>query len=240
MQKLMKVSLAVLLVATTQIDATVLFSDGFESGLSPEWVSKEPSQWIENGWLHQKDVDGWPRDALIITHDSDPNWINYHISMVADFVEGSLSGYDPGKTWNNFTLVFRSDNFSRSSDGGTGRGYQLMFNGNSPDTNWQEGIRLQRNDYDTGSVAVLYEQPWSFGVDPMAIDLSVNGNEINFTLDGTQVFDIIDPDPLPYGGVGFHTIWESESRMDSITVVSTPASLWILVAPLGWLARKRS
>ncbi|MFM7191008.1 MAG: hypothetical protein ACKOX2_09350, partial [Microcystaceae cyanobacterium] len=81
-----------------QSAGVTLFEDNFNSGvMSPEWVTIHPTQWVQDGWLHTKDLDGWPRDSQALVHDRDQNWRDYSFSLDADFV--------PGTSWENFAVV---------------------------------------------------------------------------------------------------------------------------------------
>ncbi len=64
---------------------TVLFEDTFDSGtMSPEWVSKAATQWVENGWLHTKDTDGWPRDSMAVVHVHQSKHLVFCLELLDD------------------------------------------------------------------------------------------------------------------------------------------------------------
>ena len=221
-----------ILMSSMAANASVLFEDNFDNGsMSSAWVSKAPSQWVENGWMHTKDSNGWPRDSMAIVHDSDHSWSNYSVSLNADFVQGSLSNFDIGKTWNDFTLLLRTDNFSRTSASGTGRAYQLTFQSSTP-SGFSDNISLTRTDYDTRSFVRLFTQPLDIGIDPVLINVSLINENIKLMVDNELIFDLADPDPLLYGGVGIHAIWEAEARIDNIRIVPTPGTILIVLSAL--------
>jgi|GEM_PF-2715535 len=190
------------------VNAQVLFQDDFESGMSSEWVSKMPNQWVDNGWLHNQDRDGWPRDAMAVVHDSDSNWTDYTLSLTVDPIENSSS-------WTHANVLFRTDNYVRSSGPSSGRAYQLDIKG------WENRVVLYRSNNDTHNHQLLAElYPFSVPAGPMDVIVSVEGGHIQVWFDGLLVVDVVDPNPLLFGGVGVHNIWESEARYDNIIVES--------------------
>ncbi len=195
---------------------TVLFEDDFSGGTwDPAWVSKWCCQRVVDGWLYSQDTDGWPRDALAVVHDGDTAWTDYDVSLDAEFV--------PGTGWKHYNIVLRSNGFDRSSAGSSGSAYQLEFVG-AP---WEPAIALSRFH---GRSVELYRGRWNPPAGPAALTISLKGGRLSLSVNGESVFDVIDPDPLPYGGIGLHTIWESKARFDNVVVTAAP------VAALPWLA----
>lgn len=208
--------------------SVVLFEDNFDSStVSSDWKSRFPSNlWIQNGWLHLKNNDGWwPRDAMALVHDGDTNWTDYQYSITVDTLVGA---------WEHFNILFRSDGFSRYSDGSSGSGYQLDF------ADFSSTVQLSRRV--DGVNTILWQQSWSPVSGEMDITIDISGSRIQAYLDDQLLFDIIDSSPLLYGGIGVHTIWEAESRFDNVLVetVPVPSTLWLLVFGfLGLILRKR-
>lgn len=190
----------------------VLFEDNFDTGTwHTAWVSKLCCQVVENGALHVEDTDGWPRDALATVHDSDPTWTDYTVSLTAAFIEGT--------PWEHFNIVLRTDGFERGSGVSQGTAYQLEFLGQA---GWLPSeanrIVLTRTDHETPSWVTLYDQQWTPLDSPMAITVSIIGARIRLRINNRQIFDVEDPNPLPFGGVGLHTIWEAAARFDDVVV----------------------
>lgn len=219
----------------------LLLEDSFDHGtIDPAWVSVQPTQWVEDGWLHQQDRDGWPRDALLLAHDGDPAWRDYRVALSVDFADGT--------PWEHANVVLRADGFRRSSGGGAGTGYELQFTGNA---GWppsqQDRISLTRTDLDRNSHVTLFDAAWALPSHPFLVEVTLQGDRIELRLDEVPVFSVVDPDPLPYGGVGLHTIWESHARFDSVRITSAvpeaPAA-WMLALGLpllgAWRRRERS
>jgi hypothetical protein len=136
------------------------------------------------------------------------------MSLKADFVSGTQ--------WEDFTLLLRSDGFLRTSGGGSGRAYQVTFQGTPPSIQTFPCITLRRDDYDTGTHDILFRQGWTSSHDPMNIVVSLSGGNIKLWVDSNPVFDITDPNPLLYGGIGVHAIWEAEARFDDVLVTTEP------------------
>ncbi|MCP4213408.1 MAG: hypothetical protein GY765_02075, partial [bacterium] len=82
-------------------------------------------------------------------------------------------------------------------------------------------ISLENVDRDTGNTVTLFSEKWNgVSTDPMDFVVSLVGDRIRLTVDGQEVFDIIDPEPLLFGGAGIHAIWEAEARFDNFKVTA--------------------
>ncbi len=208
---------------------TILFEDHFDNGaMSPEWVSKMPSQWVEDGWLHNRDTDGWPRDAMATVHDSDPTWTDYEVSVRIDPLTDT--------SWDHANLLLRTDNFVRSSGPYSGRAYEMEFFG--PAGFGFQGLKLHRSDNDAHESILLAEVPLVLPTDPFDVRVSLEGGHIQMWLEGDLMIDLVDPDPLLFGGIGVHNIWESETRYDDFVVTPEPATAVMALAALVLLRRR--
>ena len=197
-------------------NAAILFEDNFDSGvLSPAWTSKAPSQWVEDGWLHQQDINGWPRDALVETHDSDPAWRDYALHVTVDTLPSQ---------WEYAALALRTNGFYATSDGSGGSAYVVTFRVAGLES---RQILLNRFDFvdvpHTQTYLALVD--WSGPTEPFDIVASVDGGHIQVSVNGQTYIDLVDPDPLPYGGIGFHTIWETHTRFDNVLVEGAAAAV---------------
>lgn len=200
---------------STFVNADILFQDDFEQGMSNEWVSKMPEQWVEDGWLHNKDTDGWPRDAMAVVHDSDVDWTNYTLSLTVDPLENT-------SPWTYANILLRTDNFLRSSGPSSGRAYQLEIRGGGWDPTLINRVMLSRLNFsETPSWQLLAENyPYTVPVGPMDVFVSIEGEHIQVWIDDILVIDVEDPNPFPFGGIGVHNTFESEARYDNIIVES--------------------
>jgi len=205
------------------------FGDHFDNGgMSPGWKSRMPTRWVQDGWLHNRDTDGWPRDALAVVHDSDPDWTDYEVTLRIDPLDNP--------PWNQANLLLRTDNFLRSSGPHHGRAYQLEFYG--PLGFDFHGIMLRRADLDINEEVFLAEIPIELPGGPFDARVKLEGPRIRTWLDGTLMFDVVDPEPLLFGGIGVHNLWESEARYDDIVVVPEPATLVLMLLALGLIHRR--
>lgn len=211
--------------------AAVLFEDSFEGGtLSPAWDSRLCCQWVEDGWMHTQDQDGWPRESLATVHDGDRSWRNFKVSMQAQFVDIGFV--------DNFGLHFRADNFETSSDGRQGLAYQLDIVG---PRGWDDGgnhVVLIRSGFDGGAPQdiLLGDVHMVVPTSEMLIEATLIGGHIQIWIDHAKIFDVVDPHPLAGGGVGIHAIWESEARFDNVRVTSIPEPSTAWTAGLGLAA----
>lgn len=229
------VALVSLVAAGTARGETILFEDDFNSGTwKPEWVSKGPTQWVEDGVLNSQDLDGWPRDAMAVVHDGDTSWTDYTVALSA--------GFAPGTQWDHFNILLRTDDFLRNSENNTtGRAYQLEFFGTtgfgSPE---RPTPRIALHRFKDGVDEHLFEAYWPLTMDPMVdIVVSLVGNRIGLTIDGRPVIQVTDPDPLLYGGIGVHTIWEAHAQFDNVVVTPEPGSAALVATGLLALAGRR-
>jgi hypothetical protein len=197
-------------VINGNMQGDTLFYDNFDSAqLLSQWISVVPKQWIDNGWLCNQE-GSWVRDAMALVHDADQNWQNFT-------VEAKIMVIDSGYAHCN--ILLHANKFIRSSAETTGSCYQLEFVkgfGGGPD-----GVYLTRTDMDNGGNIQLISVPWQVPFTPFTVRASINGGRIQVWIDNVLMIDITDPNPLPYGGVGIHNIWESESKCDYIAVVKS-------------------
>ncbi len=232
------------LVSFGEVAANLLYEDTFsydssQTELPVPWKSVWPNQWIQDGWLYNHDTDGWPRDSQAVLHDADPSWQNYQFNATVEILG----------PWTDATLFLRSQGFSRSSGGSGGRAYQLNFADYSifgPNFGNVNRAVLSRTDctsspcinIELANVPLTLANKGPFDVMTKLID----GN-IQVSVNGIQVIEITDSDPITYGGIGIHNIWETKGRYDNFQVVSLvplPASAWLFISYFAmWMGLKR-
>lgn len=211
--------------------------------LPAPWVSVSPNQWIEAGWLHNQDRDGGIRDAQAVLHDGDPSWSDYRLDITAEVLG----------PWTIATVLLRTQGYRRSSDGMDGRAYELVFSdytGHGPDFGPVDRVELLRYDCVANACTMqsLVDQPFALSAaGPFDIAATLVGGRIQVAVDGAPVFDITDPNPILYGGIGVHNIWESQTRFDDVRVTAMvpEATVWATMAAglallaLGAFTRRR-
>lgn len=188
-----------------EYDDILLFEDNFDSpALSPEWISIKPSQWIQDGWLHTLDTNPG-RDSFAVVNDGNSMWTDYTYRVTAD---GLLS---MGGAVDDFNLLFRTRDVNYATYGIDGFYYRLEVG--------TGGYTLWRFNGSASSSTVLFSKPGRFDTSrPIVVTITVTGPRIQVWFDGTPVIDLVDPEPLLYGGIGIGAVWESEARFDDISV----------------------
>lgn len=190
--------------------ASLLFEDDFDSGMSSEWVSIRPLQWVEDGWLHSQDSYlYWGRDSSAFVHDGDMSWTDYTLSLKVDPLQTG--------SWERATVFFRTSDIVATTYGVTGNYYRLEIIGPG-DTDGQR-ISLSRKT-NSGSSEVLFNEQCSTSSDPMVFEIAVTVGTIQVCLNGAEIINLVDTNPLLYGGIGVGAIWEAEAKFDDIVVNS--------------------
>lgn len=189
-----------------------LFKDNFRSGSAdPAWVSRVCCQQVHHQRLYFQGADDESRDALAIVHDSDPGWTDYGVSVTVAF------GHQT--PWEHANVILRSDGFYRGSNGAEGTAYQLEFYGHKgwlP--NERNRITLIRTDHVAPKWVTLYAGGWTPPVGHFDVKVCLEGGRIRLWVDKQPVFDVTDPEPFLFGGVGLHTVWEARSWYDNVVV----------------------
>lgn len=206
---------------STNATGELLFEDNFDSGtMSDEWLTKAPEQWVQDGWLHTKDTDGWPRDSMAVVRDSDTSWVNYELSITVD-------PFETDSPWTHANVLFRTDDFIRASGISQGRAYQLQIYNRGLQGQILQGIpnyvSLHRTDHQSDPSSILLgEVSQVLSPDPMEVKVRLMDDHISVSIDGMTLIDVIDLDPLPCGGIGIHAVWETEARFDNVFVYEIP------------------
>ena len=118
----------------------------------------------------------------------------------------------------------RSDGFVRGSGVSEGTAYELIFNGEDGwDPANRNTVELLRTDHDAGQSTRLFRGIVALSDDPMDLQISLDGRRIRLAIDGTSIFDVIDTNPVLFGGIGVLAYWESEARFDNIFVTTGDA-----------------
>ncbi|MCU7936130.1 MAG: hypothetical protein KZQ99_14845 [Candidatus Thiodiazotropha sp. (ex Dulcina madagascariensis)] len=143
----------------------------------------------------------------------------------------------------------RTQAYSSASGTNTGKAYQLVFMdhasgviGNGP----VNRVVLYNTDCENNNCTLteLTDTPLNLGHrGPFDVAVRLEGGQIALSVDGSLIFDIQDPEPLYYGGIGIHNIWESHAHYDNFQVSSVPlpAALPLFASAfftLGFIGRK--
>ena len=197
---------------TSSALGAVLFEDHFTEGMSPEWVSVKPVQWVEDGWLMTQADGSAGLDSAAFVHDGDPTWTDYHLNVWVDTLScGTTEWAD---------IFFRTSQLEPDPEGYgvAGNWYRLILTA-SNDPAGVGNIQLDRNRVGRRNPVGLYNAPAPTTTDLMSLAITLTGPRIRVSIDGNEVIDIIDPEPLLYGGVGVGAIWSCFARFDDVVVI---------------------
>jgi hypothetical protein len=226
--------------------AEVLLFDDFDgSSLSPTWTIKQGFATVGGGYVDVHGSTPGSRDGWIVANEGRGNpWSDYHFSthLIAD---------GGGDGWYHGDLAFRVQDWHGWT---MGTFYRITLN--TPI--WSGGAGAQGG----GAIALsrYVDDEVAFGIasaDPLpgiindrdnVVDIWANGNHIQVSVNGHQLLDFVDSQPLLTGGVALGAIWESHVRYDyaSVETVTTPVpepdeSLMLLVgaAMMGYQVRRK-
>jgi len=195
-------------------EAEVLFEDRFTDGMSPEWVSVKPAQWVADGWLYTQADGSYGRDSYAFVHDGDAAWTDLTLSIVVDPLP--VAGFDRDRG----EVYFRTSDIGPTMYQPSGNYYRLFLQAPADDPQEPNTLGLTRYRDSQGSVT-LYDGFSPLGHDPGLVEITLAGPLIRIAIDGVEVVDLVDPDPLLFGGVGVGAIWECLCRFDDVVVTAT-------------------
>ncbi|MHC5075593.1 MAG: PEP-CTERM sorting domain-containing protein [Planctomycetota bacterium] len=184
------------------------------------------------------------RNSLAVVHEGDTTWSDYTFSLTVDTILMENG-------WDFADLVFRASNMEPES-GVTQEGDFYYININGPD--WDEYpsmvslTRMITNDSVVTKTNLFQDTFSGITRDPMDFDIVLDGARIQLFINSTEVFDITDPDPITFGGVGVGSGWESIARFNDVIVTGstgvlfednfnsgTMSSEWVTVKPEQWV-----
>jgi hypothetical protein len=200
----------------------VIFHDDFDGPLDPIWTAKLGDAWTEDGWVylnHPIPFDPY-RDSVLMTGEDD-DWSDYRIRTRFYAETGTSIGFDEayrGMVW------FRVQEFSGWGHyTGTATCYWLVVNtplwgggGTNSDTVW-----LNKKVGETVTFITTVHPPEGVIHDrDNIVEIEVVGGNIKAAVNGIDVLEYTDRDPILTGGVGLGAAWEAMTRYDYITVRS--------------------
>ncbi len=231
------------LLLMNSANATVLLDDNFNgTSLSPEWHIEQGFAEVSGGYVDIFGSTGGSRDGWIVAGEGS-SWSNYHFSthFIAD---------GGGDNWFRGEIVFRVQDFHPTTNGNF---YRLMIDtpiwGGGPGNNGGGTVSLahQATDIPMNELEKVSPFPGVIANQDNVVDIWAIGNHIQVAINGTQLIDVIDPNPILTGGVGLGAIWESHVRYDYALVEDIPpvpepetyAMLLIGLGLIGFMTHRR-
>lgn len=242
-QEMQKIIFSVIcLLLANSANAVVLLDENFNgTSLSPEWHIEQGFAEVNGGYVDIFGSTGGSRDGWIVAGEGS-SWSNYHFSthFIAD---------GGGDNWFRGEIAFRVQDFHSWT---TGTFYRLSIDtpiwGGGPGSNGGGTVALISYVNNKPSlVGVISPLPGIIADQDNMVDIWAIGNHIQVAINGTQLIDINDPNPILIGGVGLGAIWESHVRYDYAVVEDIPpipepetyAMLLAGLGLLGFMARRR-
>ncbi len=201
--------MATILLATSISRGQTLFEDHFDDGMMSE-------KWVEDGWLHTQDPTPCcsTRDSSAFVHAGDMMWTDYTIELQVDPIP--TEGAWPDELERAYVL-FRTRDVFYVPIGLGFTGYYLNIVGPG-DVDWPFGhVHLGRGTNPGDGEKLFFEEGHTSSA-PMDVRITLTGPRIQVWIDDQPVIDLIDPDPILYGGIGVATVWETHARYDDVVV----------------------
>lgn len=242
-QEMQKIIFSVIcLLLANSANAAVLLDENFNgTSLSPEWHIEQGFAEVNGGYVDVFGSDGNSRDGWIVAGEGS-SWSNYHFSthFIAD---------GGGDNWFRGEIAFRVQDFHSWT---TETFYRLSIDtpiwGGGPGNNGGGTATLgSYADNNFNELETISPFPGVIANQDNVVDIWAIGNHIQVAINGTQLIDITDPNPILTGGVGLGAIWESHVRYDYAVVEDIPpipepeayAMLLAGLGLLGFMARRR-
>ena len=205
------------LVLANSASAAVLLDENFNgTSLSPEWHTEQGFAEVNGGYVDVFGSDGNSRDGWIVAGEGSP-WSDYHFSthFIAD---------GGGDNWFRSEIAFR---VQASDPWTTGTFYRRSIDtpiwGGGPGSNGGGTVALISYINNNPSlVEEISPFPGVIADQDNVVDIWATGNHIQVAINGTQLIDVIDQNPILTGGVGLGAIWESHVRYDYAVVEDIP------------------
>lgn len=206
-------ALSALVGAPSMAAAQTPFNDHCDAALRPEWIVKNGSAWVPDGWVHLLDtVPAFPRYSVITLHEGDLTWNDYIFQARCEPILTAA----PDGPWMRGGMVWRATNSFSASD--TGYALQFVLPGDSSGTS-----RLDFSRSVNGAGVMLQQITPFTPTLPMDVLVSSQGHHIQVFINGSLTIDVVDSAGPLAGGVGVWNVWESEGRYDDILVAPIPS-----------------
>lgn len=202
-------------------DGRLLFQDDFSNPDDPNWTFfnrfgriADGRLWIDGGYI----PDSIGRSGWALTHVGDTGWTDYSYSVT--FNNENPGGY-PAED-------YMAHVYFRVAAQEAGHFLQTMYTlelwnpgvppANDACPNWDNGeIALARwDDSVNTALAVVCQSNTVLGTNAARVE--VRGGEIKVFVNGELMLTYVDPDPIPFGGVGVGQVWETNGWFDDVVV----------------------
>lgn len=194
-------------------NCAVLLYDDFDGPLAPRWTIQRGNAWTDGGWAYLHDPIPFNpyRDSVIITGEG-ADWNDYRF-RTRFFAEGGGDG------WYEALVFFR---VQEMYEWGKGTYYGLTIY--TPLwVNPQDApkVALCKSIGDGPSIKLMEVKPPEGVVHDHdnTVEVEVVGGHISVAINGVNVLECTDPDPISSGGVGLGVTWEATTRFDYAEVV---------------------
>lgn len=192
--------------------------DSFDAPLEPKWTVERGKAWTQGGWAYLHDPVGWNpyRDSVIIAGEG-LDWTNYRFST-RFYAEGGGDG------WYQADIYFRVQDMH-----GWGKGTYYRLNIYTPlwvNPENAPRVHLIKHTGDTTtSLALTHPLSGVINDHDNRVEVEVIGGTIRIAINGFNILEFTDPNPIPAGGVGLGVTWEATTRYDYIKVTPIPELL---------------
>jgi hypothetical protein len=218
--------------------ATLLFFDNFSDGADDGWIQFNRGWHVRDGRYHLDgcytpcQFPGGRRDGYAFTHVADPAWQDYSFA----FTYNNTNQASPtNPMWAGTSHVHEVEIWFRvqqlpSQDFqvcqgnlcGNGTGYRVLLFDNLGGVAF-DTIGLSRNVNHV--LTPLFDRPIGdasrIGTNTAVV--TVTGGRIQIALNGHVVVDVVDPEPIEYGGIGLGAVWEVNAWFDDVRVTALAA-----------------
>lgn len=167
------------------------------------------------------------RDSQAAVHTNDSTWTDYVYNLTVEpiITDHNGMGWD---FWQNAYIYFRVtdwfDNGISSGPVGYMLGIQGPHHGLDPSIQGTFSLSSRPNTF---SSHLLYQSDLGVIPDgPINFSIWLCGPRIMIAINGNIIADVIDPEPILYGGIAVGAVWETEARFDNISVTGVSGTMF--------------
>jgi len=166
--------------------------------------------YLYSGSLSYASVPNGGRDGYAIYGMGNTSYTNYTFAVDFEGLTNYMGGYL------NPIILFRVQNWQSNFTLSPINAYRIDL---VPPDSVSSQNSWSFTKYDTNSIvtvtngtSTLLVRGWNH------IEISVNGGTIIATLNGATLFSYTDPSPIPYGGIGVGSVWETGSAFENVQI----------------------